>query len=422
MHIMLDEQLAALRPGHVLRTRAGARIQVQSALGAGNEGVVFKAAMGSGCVALKLFKKDSTGRREQRTVAITRLNLSRSLTPSVAGPFDVVNWEGRIGHVAPLVQGISVGELVENPALLSPRQRVVASIKLGGLLLQLHRRGLAFGDLNKGAVKLLPKGTSNVDVGLVDLDSMVLRDAPPPLTLGTPDTCAPEMRRGEQPATLAAWQAADWTAYGHVVLELLLAKTAACGIDDPVSQVNAYMGIPPCLLESSRGRAIDLASGLPAQALPVELRRPLTRLFDVNPQRRCGTAFVQAMTSELINNHQVGCSHCGLQYFVHHDLNSCPGCGASAKQDYKVILPNGSCQRLCSQGLMLTRRLFGGNPQVDPMHVRLFTMGGVPFVCAHGATALRRKGASFLLPTGLHVPLIRGDRICLAAGAEVLVQ
>lgn len=40
------------------------------------------------------------------------------------------------------------------------------------------------------------------------------------------------------------------------------------------------------------------------------------RLFE-SPAKQDGRAFVQALTAEMVNNHQAGCSLCGLQYLVH---------------------------------------------------------------------------------------------------------
>lgn len=421
MDAVIDEELAELRPGRTLKTRGGSRLTVGNLLGGGNEGTVFEATMDGHAVALKLFKRDDSGRREQRTRALARLDLSRNVSPALAAPFDVLLWRGRTGHVAPFATGITLQELVDVPEALSPRQRLVAVLKLGALLLQLHRRGLAFGDLNKGAVKLRPLGTGEVEVALVDLDSMALPGEPAPLTLGTPDTSAPELRRGQQPANVAEWQAADWTAFGHVVLELLLAKTAGCGIDDPIAQVNAFLGVPPCLQETTYGQAVDGAAGLPAQALPAAVRRLLARLFDPDPGRRSGAPFIEALAGEIVNNHQVGCSRCGLQYLVHERLAGCPGCGHRASHQYRVFLPSGTDARLGSEGVALTRALFGGLSGVERLHARLFTLGGVPFVCAYGRTVLQRHRTSFLLPMGIHVPLLRGDRLSLGGSAEVFV-
>jgi len=421
MDTVLDDELAELRPGKTLKTRGGARLTVGNPLGGGNEGTVFEATLDGRSVALKVFKRDDTGRREQRTRALARLDLSRNVSPALAAPFDVLSWRGRTGHVAPFAPGIALQDLVDAPDFLSPRQRIVAVLKLGALMLQLHRRGLAFGDLNKGAVKLQRLGAGDVDVALVDLDSMALPGESAPLTMGTPDTSAPELRRGQQPSSVAAWQAADWTAFGHVSLELLLAKTAGCGIEDPIAQVNAFMGVPPCLHDTAHGQAIDRAAGLPARSLPDAVRRPLARMFDPEPARRNGAAFIQALTGEFVNNHQVACTRCGLQYLVHDDLSGCPSCGHAASHAYRAYLPNGTSVTVGSQGVALTRELLGGSPALERMHARLFTIGGVPFVCAHGRTVLQRHRTAFLLPSGIHVPLMRGDRLGLNGVTEIFV-
>ena len=146
-----------------------------------------------------------------------------------------------------------------------------------------------------------------------------------------------------------------------------------------------------------------------------------SRLFDTEPAKRDGAPLVQALAGELINNHQVACTRCGLQYLVHDGLHACPGCGHAASHDYRVFLSEGSSVRLDRQGLQLTRQLLGGRPQVQKLYARLFLLGGVPFVCAHGHTVLHRHRTSFLLATGIHVPLLRRDRLRLNGVAEVLL-
>ena len=421
MNVLMDEQLEGLRPGHLLRTRSGARVCIEKPLGAGNEGVVFRGILSGAAVAVKIFKPDASGRRARRTRALVEANLSRSVSSSIAGPFDELEeWEGRAGHVAPLVAGFTVQELVDSPGHLSPRQRLLATIKLGALIAALHRRGLAFGDLNKGAVKVAATEPGDVRVSLVDLDSAVLPGSVPPMTLGTPDTCAPELREGVQPVSVAAWQAADWCAYGHVALELLTLKTASCGLDDPAEQVAAFMGMPPCLQDSPRGLAIDLAAGLPVHALPMTVRRPLARLFCA-PAQRDGRALVQALASELVNNHQVACTRCGAQYLAADETPACPACGKSTGRDYQLVLPTGARHRINREGYVVGRAKHGNDRRIEPVHLRFFSMGAVPFVAAFGNTTLRRAGRTFRLPMGIHVPLQRNDCLSVNSAVSVLV-
>jgi hypothetical protein len=409
-----------IKPGKRMRTRRGRRLRVEAFIGAGNEGAAYHAQLDGQPHVVKLFKMDCTGRRRERTRALVQLDLSRNLTQQLAAPFDEVDWEGHVGHVATFVPGLSMQELIDQPALLTPRQRVLATIKLGALLARVHGHGLAFGDLNKGAIKLQPLGPNVVDVGLVDLDSLVMPGQTLPMTLGTPDTSAPELRDGRQPKTVAAWQAADWTAFGHVALELLLAKTAACGIDEPLAQIQAFLDVPPCLRDTPQGRRVDGAAGLSAAILPLEVRRAFARLFDRNTAHRDGPGFVKALTSALVNNHQVACNQCGMQYFAHEQLSDCPGCGSSTT-GFTLYLANGMKLPLSKEGLVLTGKLLNST-QVRPRHARLFMLGPVVFVCAYAPTAVMRRGVLMQLTEGIHVPLVKGDRVRLTGSVEVLVQ
>lgn len=203
---LADYGLEALHPGKRLRTRAGRSVTVGAPLGAGNEGLVLRGEMDGKAVAVKVLRPDRTGTRLERTRALVAKQLASSVDAHIAGPFDQLDFNGRAGHISWLVPGTDVAALPDLPMLLNSRQRVMATIRLGVLLAKIHRAGMAFGDLNKGAVRVLPAGEQDAEVYLVDLDSAVLRGVPLPPTLGAPDTAAPELRRGEQPGR---WRAGE---------------------------------------------------------------------------------------------------------------------------------------------------------------------------------------------------------------------
>jgi DNA-binding helix-hairpin-helix protein with protein kinase domain len=422
---LADYGLEALHPGKRLRTRAGRSVTVGAPLGAGNEGLVLRGEMDGKAVAVKVLRPDRTGTRLERTRALVAKQLASSVDAHIAGPFDQLDFNGRAGHISWLVPGTDVAALPDLPMLLNSRQRVMATIRLGVLLAKIHRAGMAFGDLNKGAVRVLPAGEQDAEVYLVDLDSAVLRGVPLPPTLGAPDTAAPELRRGEQPRSVAGWRAADWTAYGHLAIELLLAKTAGCGIYDPEDQVNAFMDVPPFLGSDVQSQRIDRSAGLPSVVLPGEIRRLLARLFSRDPAVRDGAAFVKALSAEVMNNHQIQCKACGAAYFVHQDLPTCPGCRKVPCPALQVVLPDGS-RRPVSSGLHLTRELMGNQPHVSRSHARLFRLGAVTFVTAlatNSHTLLLRGGVRMELPLGIHVPVMPGDRLRLGAASatELLI-
>lgn len=423
---LADYGLEGLTPGKRLRTRGGKTVTLGEPLGGGNEGLVLRGEMDGRAVAVKVLRADRTGTRLDRTRALVALQLASRVDARVAGPFDQVEYEDRAGHVSPLMPGADVALLAEQPVLLNPRQRVMATIRLGALLARLHRTGIAFGDLNKGAVKVVPVGDSDAEVYLVDLDSVVMRGVALPPTLGAPDTAAPELRRGEQPRSVAGWQAADWAAYAHLAIELMLGKTAGCGIDDPDEQVNAFMNVPPFLRGDAHGLRIDRSAGLPSVVLPSDLRRLLTRLFHTDPTVRDGPAFVKALAAEVMNNHQVRCRTCGATFFTHLEVPACPGCGNALCPPLQLVLPDGSRQPVAS-GLHVTRSLMGHSPFVSRSHARLFRLGAVTFVASlttTSCTLLLRGGVRMELPQGIHVPVMPGDRLQLGSTsyAEALLR
>ena len=418
---LADYQLEGLRPGTRLRTHAGRQVVVGIPIGGGNEGIVLHGECGGETVAVKVLRPDRTGTRAQRTRALVERAIPTKIDPRIAGPFDSLEYDGRVGHVSRLVPGIDVAALADNPAALNPRQRVLCVIKLGAMLVKLHAGGVAFGDLNKGAVKVLPVGNGDADVFLVDLDSAVMRGIVLPPTLGAPDTASIELRRGVQPATVEGWQASDWTAFGHVALELLLNKTAGCGIDEPDEQVKAYFGVPPFLQETPRGKQIDGAAGLPSDTLTPELRRLLRRLFDSNPAVRDGRALLKVLVAEVVNNHQICCSACSAAFFVNEALRVCPLCRASLSPPLQMVLP-GSGRLALNGELLITRALLGDAPYISRLHARVFRLGAVFFVSSlttTSRTCLIRGVEKMELTPGIHVPLLPNDRLRFGSGAYV---
>jgi hypothetical protein len=421
-----DPIAARLRPGTRIKTRRGRRVVVREAIGGGGEGTVFRGECDGQALAVKvLHRRDAGGQRLPRTRAIIDRDIGKNIDSRIAAPFDAFEFEGRLGHISRFVAGITIAGLADEPARLNPRQRAIATVKLGALLNKFHQAGLAFGDFNKGAVKVDARGDKDVVVALVDLDSAVIPGVPLPPTLGAPDTAAPELRRERQPRTVRGWQRADWTAFAHIAADLLLYKTAGCGIDDPGEYERAFYGVPPFLSDSPRGREVDRAAGYPSASLPPDLRRQLARLFDEDPEARDGAVFVKSLAAELVNNHQVGCIGCGAAFFTYDGLRACPMCAFDLRAPLRLTNASGRTVPL-DRPLLLTRELVGGSPYVSRRHARIFSIGPVTFVASlseGNGTRILRAGLQLQLPLVIHVPLLAGDRIQLGGprGAELLV-
>lgn len=416
--------LERLTPGTVLRTRSGRKITVDTPLGEGGQGVVFRARRDRDEVALKIFKAAGSGTSAERLAALVNRDIPGRIDPRIAAPIDIVDVDGRLGHVSRLLPGIDVGQLGEAPTALNQRQRAIATVKLGALLLKLHAAGMAFGDLNKGAIKILPKGGAEVEVGLVDLDSAVMKGVALPGVLGTPDTAAPELRQSIQPSSVGGWQAADWTAFAHVATDLLLAKTASCGVDDFEEQIQAYMGVPPFLKETRAGQAVDRAAGLPSETLSRDVRAMLRRLFDPDPGRRDGPGFVRTLLNELAQNRQIQCGRCGTLYFAHDQCRSCPMCSQPPAPPLSVVFNSGRKLPL-SAHLDMTRELLGGHAYTSRLHARLFTVGSVPFVVSltqSASTVLVRGTGRYQISPMVDVPVLPGDRLQFGSSRFVEVM
>jgi len=143
----------------------------------------------------------------------------------------------------------------------------------------------------------------------------------------------------------------------------------------------------------------------------------LRRLFDPDPGRRDGPAFVRTLLNEVVHNRQIRCGHCGFLYFAHQEGRTCPMCARPPAPPMKVVLASGR-QLALSGHLDITRELLGGKAYISRLHARLFMVGSVPYLVSlseSGSTLLLRGSDRFLIRPGIDVPVLTGDRLQLGS-------
>src|SRR5688572_14179231 len=245
-------------------------------LGEGGMGTVFSVehvALGRK-YALKVLRaqiveRDATAAqqflREARTAARVR-------HPNIVDVFDFGHLpDGRPYFVMELLEGESLGDLVDRSGPLPPGDVVATARQLGEALAAHHDRGVIHADVTPSNALIVDGEHIHVklvDFGLATLAGEGLRDENPEFVLGTPAYISPEQLRG-----LAPTDRSDQYGLGAVLYELLvghppyehedLRKLCMMHIQAPIPAVTSPHGpLPPkladiittCLQKTPQGR------------------------------------------------------------------------------------------------------------------------------------------------------------------------
>ncbi|HEX8175653.1 MAG TPA: hypothetical protein VF543_11095 [Pyrinomonadaceae bacterium] len=186
-----------LRPGQSVRCQpSGMTCVIDTLLGAGGQGEVYKATLGSETVAVKWFFPQM-GSPEQR--AAIEL-LVRSGPPSVhfLWPMEVTETAGvpSFGYVMPLrpARFKNIVDLMKRRIEPTFRALATAGLNLSHNYLLLHSQGLCYRDISFGNAFFDP---DNGDILIADNDNVSVDGAGVLGVLGTPRFMAPEVVRGE---------------------------------------------------------------------------------------------------------------------------------------------------------------------------------------------------------------------------------
>jgi hypothetical protein len=171
-------------------------------LGAGGFGEVYRAwdTRLNRAVALKLLQveRDLGPDGEQALLSEAR-SLARVEHPHVARVYGVEQHGGRLGIWMELVEGFDLKSLVRENGVLAPREVAIAGAQVARALEAIHAAGLLHRDVKPQNVLIGPEGRAV----LVDLGAAQWRRGQEGATdiSGTPSYMAPEVLRGEQPAS-----------------------------------------------------------------------------------------------------------------------------------------------------------------------------------------------------------------------------
>ena len=260
--------------------------EIQSALGAGGMGEVYKACDTrlDRIVAIKVLPDNLAADPEFRDRFDREAKAVAALThPHICALYDVGHQDGTAYLVMEYLEGTTLAGRLDKGAL-SLDLALRYAIEIADALDAAHRAGIVHRDLKPGNIILTPNGAKLLDFGLAKATMpliasglSMLPTTPPTLTahgtlLGTFQYMAPEQLEGR-----AADARTDIFAFGAVVYEMLTGKKAFEG-KSQATLIAAIIGSEPASIVASQPVA------------PLSLDRLVKKCLAKDPEARWQTA------------------------------------------------------------------------------------------------------------------------------------
>ena len=307
---------------------SGLPCQVESLLGTGGQGEVYRALLGSTPLALKWY--DAASATAAQKTALEALVKKGPPSDMFLWPLDLASSLDvpGFGYLMPLrpAHFKSGADLTKRRIDPSFRITITAAINLANGFLQLHAAGLAYRDINFGNFFLDP---ATGDVLICDLDNVGIDGQPHNTIGGTMRFMAPEIVRGE------AYPSTHTDQFSLAVLLHFLffmdhplegQRDAAIVCPTPADLVRLYGTEPRYLADPKdtsnrpvRGRHDNFLAFWPIY--PKSIRALFTRAFTVglhDPANRVKESEWRAALSQL-RDYLVYCGHCGRENFFDPD-------------------------------------------------------------------------------------------------------
>lgn len=319
-----------------LTTSLGATYSVESLLGQGGQGTVYRLKSQQG-LAAKVLNVASTADRE---VLRNRVAFVRSLPLSdlpIAMPIDSLA-PPRIGYTMQLLR-----EMVPVTKLIRPDADETLSLKLwyaksGGsvrrlrlmaktcdLLSDIHARGLCYGDISPRNIFVSERG-ADAQVWLIDADNLRYLDRSEDLKIYTPGYGAPEVLTGRRGVSTLT----DAHSMAVLAFQCLTLVHPLIGdyVDDgdPDLEEKALQGDIPWI-EHATDAQNRSSKGIPRSlVLSPNLRKLFEQFFVAGLKgaiSRPGVALL-AQTLHAAADFSIKCQHCGQHFYPRSKL--CPWC------------------------------------------------------------------------------------------------
>ena len=356
-----------LDQGQTLKTRFGRKLVIERLLDTGGQAEIYltKDLKTGRLTVLKKFHHQFAPRPTVERIQFLIAQRFPDACPEILAPFDLIENKKFVAHLTDYADGQSLEEhLVTTKNTL--KENILIAMELTRIMAELHRRGIAHGDLHAYNIRIRKNGAGYV-LYLIDLDNYYCDGVAPPPMIGQRLYLAPELQvamEQDQPALPDIFT--ELFALGILIHEIVLLKHIAAGADADEQQFLKAMYQGHWLHDPANAEhPLVNPGGYPVKILNAELARYFRLALSHDRDRRTtAEQWHRALENTLDNIHV--CSHCGGDCIIDASKIQCPFCG----RPYPALQlrVNGTIIDLQESGIMVGRANLNGTPLVSMNH------------------------------------------------------
>ncbi len=394
-------------------TDNGKRLTVNSFTDSGGQGEVYRASLENHPhpVALKLFFKSQSTAGTTRRIKFLSESCLHLLNRNICVPFDTLNFNGLIGHIAPFADGKTLLETLKEGSLTYPEVFEVA-LQIVDQLNVLVKHGIFHGDIQTQNFKLFGS-KKDIQVSMIDLDNYSSKGIPKPNMLGMTLYMAPELRKQIKSGKRSyPTEYSDRYSLGVLLHEILLHFHPIAGFDESMDDINTSM-TSKWMYDPSLPNSPVNPHGYPVTTLNPELILLMRRSLSLS--RRNRPSFKEWNQALKMASHNLGvCLECGVPVIKYNSRTECPF--GHRTQQHSLRLENQQQISLTGLVTVLGRRQLGGSNAISRRHLIIREIGSRLYVETIGMnpTCIFERGDWKPLIKNQFTPLKPNDQLKVA--------